>query len=175
MQRACTLLTHWAHQIDIVDLTLDEIHLPSKKPKLQRPSTTSLARRRAIEISEDEDDEYEGVKSQINELKHASIIEKSKGKARMPPSQAQVDVSIVPSSATLETWRNGADDLEASTKMLALIDELKIAEEAGDRTICYSQCTFRHLLASVLYSITIRDYDARFGREIIHSVRNSQY
>jgi hypothetical protein len=33
------------------------------------------------------------------------------------------------------------NDMEPSAKMLQLIEYLKEAEEAGDKTICYSQCT----------------------------------
>ena len=45
-----------------------------------------------------------------------------------------------PSEALLSTWRKGDNDMEASAKMLALIDYLKEWEPSGDKTICYSQC-----------------------------------
>ena len=52
------------------------------------------------------------------------------------------------------------EKFEPSTKMLALIGLLKEAENAGDKTIVYSQCrsTFRCLHSTVL--IINRDYDA---------------
>ena len=40
----------------------------------------------------------------------------------------------------MATWRRGDDDLEPSAKMLAMIEQLQIAENAGDKTIVYSQC-----------------------------------
>ena len=40
----------------------------------------------------------------------------------------------------MATWRRGDDDLELSAKMVALIEQLQIAEHAGDKTIVYSQC-----------------------------------
>lgn len=43
-----------------------------------------------------------------------------------------------PSDEVIATWRKGDDDLEASTKMLAMIDLLK--KSGDDKTICYSQC-----------------------------------
>ncbi|KAG5219512.1 POC1 centriolar protein [Salix suchowensis] len=42
-----------------------------------------------------------------------------------------------PSDEVIATWRKGDDDLEASTKMLAMIDLLK--KSGNDKTICYSQ------------------------------------
>jgi hypothetical protein len=43
------------------------------------------------------------------------------------------------------TWRRGDDDLEPSAKMLAMIEQLQIAENAGDKTIVYSQCMILNL------------------------------
>jgi hypothetical protein len=45
-----------------------------------------------------------------------------------------------PSQHTVATWRRGDNDMEPSAKMLALIEQLRIAENAGDKTIVYSQC-----------------------------------
>lgn len=45
-----------------------------------------------------------------------------------------------PSDAVLATWKRGDDDLEPSTKMLALLELLKEWDSCGDKTICYSQC-----------------------------------
>lgn len=47
-----------------------------------------------------------------------------------------------PSEQTVATWRRGDDGMEPSAKMLALIEQLRIAENAGDKTIVYSQCAF---------------------------------
>lgn len=75
-----------------------------------------------------------------------------KGKAPMrddeekPPSQsaekANLEVPGAPSDALIAMWRKGDYDLEPSTKMLALINFLKSWDESGDKTICYSQCSY---------------------------------
>ncbi|KAF8890769.1 SNF2 family N-terminal domain-containing protein [Infundibulicybe gibba] len=56
------------------------------------------------------------------------------------------------SEAVLATWSKGDDDLEPSTKMLALIDYLKEWETTGDKTICYSQWTSMLDLIEILFS-----------------------
>jgi len=48
--------------------------------------------------------------------------------------------TMKPSQQTMATWRQGDDDLELSAKMVALIEQLQIAEHAGDKTIVYSRC-----------------------------------
>lgn len=45
-----------------------------------------------------------------------------------------------PSQRTVATWRRGDDDMEPSAKMNALVEQLRIAKDAGDKTIVYSQC-----------------------------------
>jgi hypothetical protein len=45
-----------------------------------------------------------------------------------------------PSQRTVANWRRDDDDMEPSAKMLALVEQLHIAEGAGDKTIVYSQC-----------------------------------
>ncbi|KAL0952817.1 hypothetical protein HGRIS_007042 [Hohenbuehelia grisea] len=55
-----------------------------------------------------------------------------------------------PSKAVLATWRKGDDDMEASTKMLALIEFLKDAGD--DKTIVYSQWTSMLNLLETLFS-----------------------
>ena len=47
---------------------------------------------------------------------------------------------VKPSQRTVATWRRGDDDMEPSAKMLALVEQLNIANDAGDKTIVYSQC-----------------------------------
>ena len=63
------------------------------------------------------------------------------------PSSSQKDKQTVskkeskkPSQRTVATWRRGDDDVESSAKMLALVEQLQIAANAGDKTIVYSQC-----------------------------------
>jgi hypothetical protein len=58
-----------------------------------------------------------------------------KGKKPAPSQETKK-----PSEQTIVTWGRGDDDMEPSSKMLALIKQLRIAESAGDKTIVYSQC-----------------------------------
>jgi hypothetical protein len=48
----------------------------------------------------------------------------------------------MPSDAVISNWGRGDDDLEPSTKMLAMMGLLKEWEVTGDKTICYSQCKY---------------------------------
>ncbi|KAG9217670.1 hypothetical protein CCMSSC00406_0003641 [Pleurotus cornucopiae] len=70
-----------------------------------------------------------------------------------------------PSDEVIATWRKGDDDLEASTKMLAMIDLLK--KSSDDKTICYSQWTTMLDLIDKLFSrhgIQCLRYDGRMDR-----------
>ena len=90
-----------------------------------------------------------------------SVFAKSKSKGRASARGRKSNGNAQgPSRDMLDTWRRGDYDLEPSTKMLALIGLLKEAENAGDKTIVYSQCrsTFRCLHSTIL--IINRDYDA---------------
>jgi hypothetical protein len=64
---------------------------------------------------------------------------KGKGKQRADGNQG-------PSDAVIATWRKGDEDLEPSTKMMALIDLLQEWDESGDKTIVYSQCQLKDQL-----------------------------
>ena len=39
-------------------------------------------------------------------------------------------------------WRRGDDNMESSTKMVALIEYLREWDVSGDKTIVFSQCAF---------------------------------
>lgn len=52
-----------------------------------------------------------------------------------------------PSRDIFATWAHGGANVEASAKMLALVDFLKEWESTGDKTICFSQCTAHDLSA----------------------------
>lgn len=64
-----------------------------------------------------------------------------------------------PSDAVLATWRRGDDDMEPSTKMLALVNYLKEWDASGDKAICYSQCEFTNQPRIVLGMCTDADDD----------------
>ncbi|KJA22647.1 hypothetical protein HYPSUDRAFT_87246 [Hypholoma sublateritium FD-334 SS-4] len=72
-----------------------------------------------------------------------------------------------PSEATLSTWKKGDDDMEPSTKMLALIKFLREWDGTGDKTICYSQWTsMLDLLETLLSRHGIRSlrFDGKMDR-----------
>jgi hypothetical protein len=86
-----------------------------------------------------------------------------------------------PSQRTVATWRRGDDDMEPSAKMLALVEQLQIAENAGDKTIVYSQCSS----SPIFFSLSIffssanddgarmelnRDVNVGFNRDVIGAV-----
>ncbi|KAI0725557.1 P-loop containing nucleoside triphosphate hydrolase protein [Fomitopsis betulina] len=65
-------------------------------------------------------------------------------------------------------WRRGDDNLESSTKMVAMIEFLRVADAAGDKTIVYSQWTSMLDLIETLfarYGIRSLRYDGRMNRE----------
>jgi SNF2 family DNA or RNA helicase len=85
-----------------------------------------------------------------------STGKKGKGKAGSPPPRwkkksGDEDVDM-PSDAVISNWGRGDDDLEPSTKMLAMMDLLKKWDATGDKTICYSQWTSMLDLIEILFS-----------------------
>ena len=81
----------------------------------------------------------------------------------------------------MATWCRGNDDFDPSAKMLALIEQLQIAENDGDKTIVYSQCMpFRliYLLrSSYVPTMTVRDrdIDAGFVGDTVGAVRDPEF
>ncbi|CAA7262707.1 unnamed protein product [Cyclocybe aegerita] len=87
----------------------------------------------------------------------------TKGKGR--PSANGEDGG--PSQALIATWGRGDDDLEPSTKMLAMIELLKEWENEGDKTIIYSQWTSMLDLIETLFSrhsIRSLQFDGKMDR-----------
>jgi len=79
-----------------------------------------------------DDDESSEVKPE--EKPDESSLQK---KGKQPVARKEVSK---PSQRTVATWRRGDDDMEPSAKMNALVEQLSIAHDAGDKTIVYSQC-----------------------------------
>ncbi|KAJ7468732.1 SNF2 family DNA-dependent ATPase [Mycena latifolia] len=86
---------------------------------------------------------------------------RKKGKGKGSPGRARgkgkgddedEDEVEQPSAAVLSNWSRGDDDLEPSTKMLAMMDLLKEWDASGDKTICYSQWTSMLDLIEILFS-----------------------
>ncbi|KAH9837668.1 SNF2 family N-terminal domain-containing protein [Rhodofomes roseus] len=68
----------------------------------------------------------------------------------------------------VNTWRRGDDNLEPSTKMMALINHLQEWEVTGDKTIVYSQWTSMLDLIETLfqrYGIRSLRYDGKMSRD----------
>jgi hypothetical protein len=106
-------------------------------------------------------------------------------KSAVLPSSSQKDKPSVsneskkPSQRTVATWRRGDDDMEPSAKMLALIEQLQIAENAGDKTIVYSQCPSSPFFFTQYFSSANddgahmelnRDVNAEFSRDDVGAV-----
>ncbi|KAJ7325554.1 SNF2 family DNA-dependent ATPase [Mycena albidolilacea] len=84
-----------------------------------------------------------------------STGKKGKGVARSPRKRKagdDEDEVDMPSDAIISNWGRGDDDLEPSTKMLAMMGLLKEWEVTGDKTICYSQWTSMLDLIEILFS-----------------------
>lgn len=87
-----------------------------------------------------------------------------------------------PSQHTVATWRRGGDDddMEPSAKMLSLIEQLRAAEHAGDKTIVYSQCPSPLHNIFCLQLLTMmrarnRDVDAGLGGVAVHTIRDPEF
>ncbi|KAH9017389.1 SNF2 family DNA-dependent ATPase [Lactarius pseudohatsudake] len=91
-------------------------------PKDEKPRTSSAS-------NASDDEESSEVKPEVSS---------SQKKGKQPAARKEV---AKPSQRTVTTWRRGDDDLEPSAKMNALVEQLRIAEDAGDKTIVYSQWT----------------------------------
>ncbi|KAG6902647.1 hypothetical protein C0995_013772 [Termitomyces sp. Mi166 len=122
---------------DVTDLAIDQVYKPLKDVKM---SSTS-------------DSEIEFIDSIDKEMsRESSISPKGKEKHKTPSKKRGRDDEDRPLDAVIATWSRGDDELEPSTKMLALIDLLQEWEATGDKTIVYSQWTSMLDLIDVLLS-----------------------
>jgi len=128
---------------DIIDLTMDDISVdltPKSRSKIQRARS---------------------------DLSESPEPRRGKGRGRAPEKRKDHQNGQVPSDAIIATWRKGDDNLEPSTKMLALINLLKESDSSGDKTICYSQWTSMLDLIEILFSrygIQSLRYDGKMDR-----------
>jgi len=93
---------------------------------------SSQEKHRTLDTPGTSDDESSGSKVEKRKVSSSALQ-----KGKQPVASAEVKK---PSQQTMATWRRGDDDLEPSAKMLALVEQLQIAESAGDKTIVFSQC-----------------------------------
>ena len=110
--------------LQVKNLTL-YVLCPQEKPR----RSTAL-----FDDSSDDDSKSDEVKPEKSIVPSSSS---QKGKQTVTNKEVKK-----PSQHTVATWRRGRDDddMEPSAKMLALIEQLRAAEHAGDKTIVYSQC-----------------------------------
>ncbi|KAI0041675.1 hypothetical protein FA95DRAFT_1501098 [Auriscalpium vulgare] len=91
------------------------------------------------------------------------------GRPRLPRTgKGKARAGDAPNAEMVATWRVGDENLEPSAKMLELIKQLKDAENAGDKTIVYSQWTSMMDLCEMLfgrYGIQTLRYDGRMSRD----------
>ncbi|KAG5644269.1 hypothetical protein DXG03_008754 [Asterophora parasitica] len=121
---------------DMTDLTIDKISLSPHDVKMG-----------SLSDSEIEFVEPTSKKSKVSKSPSVSLNAKGKGVER-----GRDDDREGPSDAVLATWRRGDDDLEPSSKMLALVEMLQEWEATGDKTIVYSQWTSMLDLLGILFS-----------------------
>ncbi|KAI9451415.1 SNF2 family N-terminal domain-containing protein [Lactarius psammicola] len=127
-----------------------------EKPRISSASNTS------------DDDESGEVKPEKKPEESSS-----QRKAKQPAAHKEV---VKPSQRTVATWRRGDDDMEPSAKMNALVEQLSIAEDAGDKTIVYSQWTsMLDLLETLLGRSGIQNlrYDGKMRSEAREVVLNA--
>ncbi|KAI9457065.1 SNF2 family N-terminal domain-containing protein [Russula earlei] len=108
-----------------------------------------------LDTSDDESDEV---------MAEDRVVPLSRQKGKQPATK---DIKKL-SEGTVATWRRDDDDMEPSAKMLALIEHLQIGEDAGDKTIVYSQWTsMLDLLETLLARYGIRNlrYDGKMRSE----------
>ncbi|KIM41993.1 hypothetical protein M413DRAFT_71424 [Hebeloma cylindrosporum] len=130
-----------------------------------KKSSNKYMKRKVIEDSDSDLEFVDEGTSQGKRRKSAGGVSSpvegsSKGKGRA--------VDTAPSDAVIATWNRGDDDLEPSTKMLALLDYLKEWDVSGDKTICYSQWTSMLDLIETLLSrhgIRTLRFDGKMDRQ----------
>lgn len=131
--------------------------------------TSSKAIAKREHVSDDSDSDSGDGPRKVTKLKagsSASSPEKRKSRRKVNDDG--------PSDAVIAAWRKGDDDLEPSSKMLALVDYLKEWDSTGEKTICYSQCDLVPLFWEVIPDHRYRDINARPHRDSVLTPRYSK-
>ncbi|KAH9985885.1 SNF2 family N-terminal domain-containing protein [Russula compacta] len=146
---------------EFVELSSDE-EMPDFSEILARSKPKKEAKVKekppALDLLDTSDDESGEVKSENRGMPASS----QKGKEPLRDEIRKL------SQRTVATWRQGDDDMEPSAKMLALLHQLRTAEDAGDKTIVYSQWTsMLNLLETLLARHGIQNlrYDGKMRSE----------
>ncbi|KAH9919060.1 SNF2 family N-terminal domain-containing protein [Fomitopsis serialis] len=137
-----------------------------KKPK---ESKTKVKVKGRTVVSDEEDssvDEDNDLHRAMNDIRGKRQTQAKKAKASSDDSD-NAGPRAVP-EYMVKTWRRGGDNMEPSTKMMALIGYLHEWEVTGDKTIVFSQWTSMLDLIETLFSrygIRSLRYDGRMSRE----------
>ncbi|KAI0290312.1 SNF2 family N-terminal domain-containing protein [Russula brevipes] len=153
---------------EVADLSSDEempdfsqILAGSKKEAKVKVKDSEDEKSQTSDQSDAPDDEGDDEKPQPEE-RIGGPSSQQKGK------QPVAGESKKPSQHTVSAWRRGDGDMEPSAKMIALVEQLQIANDAGDKAIVYSQWTsMLDLLETLLarHGIQRLRYDGKMRTE----------
>ena len=107
-------------------------------PKKAQHSNKYMKRK----VVEDSDSDMEVVEEGTSQGKRRKSASGTSSPIHGSSARKKHAADTGPSEAVIATWNRGDDDLKPSTKMLALLNFLKEWDVSGDKTICYSQCSF---------------------------------
>lgn len=137
-----------------------------KKPKESKAKAKVKGR---TVVSDEEDssmDEDNDLHRAMNDIRGKRQTQVKKAKASSDDSDNDGPRAVP--EYMVKTWRRGGDNMEPSTKMMALIGYLHEWEVTGDKTIVFSQWTSMLDLIETLFSrygIRSLRYDGRMSRE----------
>ncbi|EGO02949.1 hypothetical protein SERLA73DRAFT_103014 [Serpula lacrymans var. lacrymans S7.3] len=141
---------------DVIDLTMDDI------------STKDLTESSDVEISAiTSSPAASSSPSSPTKPRRGKKGGKQVNESRKKGNGKHNEASNGMSDALIATWKKGDDDLEPSTKMMALIRLLQEWDVSGDKTICFSQWTSMIDLVEILlsrYGIQNLRYDGGMDR-----------
>ncbi|CDO69944.1 hypothetical protein BN946_scf184836.g18 [Trametes cinnabarina] len=136
------------------------------KSKAQTPAKITLKKKESTsEVEEDESDQDRPRNKGKGNAKGRGRGKKGKFKVE---SSDDEKVPAKPHESTLSTWRQGGSNVEASAKMLKMIEHLKEWEASGDKTIVFSQWTSMLDLCEQLFArhgIRNLRYDGPMSRD----------
>lgn len=134
--------------------------LPDVAELLSAVASSSPKGKGKVVKDEGEDDNNTGADLTMDEIR-------GKGKARRQGRDSSEQPHGM-SDHLIATWKRGDNNLEPSTKMLALVEHLQEWESTGDKTIVFSQWTSMLDLLETLFSrygIRSLRYDGKMSRE----------
>ncbi|PCH42875.1 hypothetical protein WOLCODRAFT_102715 [Wolfiporia cocos MD-104 SS10] len=160
--------------IDIASASSSEEDLPDIKQLLSHsassPSTSKTKVKQKQKVGEDDsDDDDAEINLTMEEITGKRRAQKASGNDERGDSEQPHQMS----DALIAAWRRNDDDMEPSTKMLALISSLQEWDACGDKTIVFSQWTSMLDLIETLFArhgIRSLRYDGKMHREAREAV-----